>query len=148
MLTLSQTRRSRWYATCLQLLRRDRRLAEPPSGVWYGSVVVPVRCPVAPLLQKRGYFSKAFSTWGLNLTNGPYSTTYRPMDLVEIKKKHQDEMDARGVTVGKGRGRCLLCPQRRCTLACTALRWCRSLALCLALAVSHGTSRASQLCSP
>ena len=72
------------------------------SGVRCGHVpsVGPCRLP----LQKRGYFSKAYSTWGLNLTNGPYSKTYTPMELVEIKKKYQEKYEEKAAALSKGVG--------------------------------------------
>ena len=70
------------------------------SGMRCGHVpsVGPCRLP----LQKRGYFSKAYSTWGLNLTNGPYSKTYTPMELVEIKKKYQEKYEEKAAALSKG----------------------------------------------
>ncbi len=52
--------------------------------------------------QKRGFFSRSFSTWGVSLGNGPYTKTYRPMDLVAIKKRHQEELEARAAREGVG----------------------------------------------
>ena len=58
------------------------------------------RCLLA--CQKRGYFSKAFSTWGLNLKNGPYSKTYTPQQLVAIKKAHEESVEAKAAVVSRG----------------------------------------------
>ncbi len=49
--------------------------------------------PLGPV-QKRGYFSKAFSTWGVSLENGPYTPSYRPSDLLAIKRRYLAQQEA------------------------------------------------------
>lgn len=46
------------------------------------------------LPQERGYFSKSYGTWGLNLKNEPYRQTIRPDELYAIKERHLKEVEA------------------------------------------------------
>lgn len=53
--------------------------------------------------QERGFFSKAHSTWGLNLKNEPYRRTLRPDDLYKTKENFlkQQEIVAKQQAEGK-----------------------------------------------